>query len=104
MCPASQARLDLEFGSNPQNSVEGLEDFSHVWLVFLFHDNGMTWCPKAHVIPPRLNGSRKGVFATRSPHRPNPIGLSLVRLDSVQGRSLFLSGVDIVDGFDVLWF
>ena len=52
--------------------------------------------------PPRLNGSRKGVFATRSPHRPNPIGLSLVRLDAVRGRSLHLSGIDLVDGTPIL--
>ena len=102
VCPASQAKLDLEFGSNPHHGIEGMGDFSHVWLLWVFHDNGTFWTPRPHVLPPRLNGVKKGVFATRSPHRPNPIGLTLCRLDSVRGRTLFLSGIDLVDGTPIL--
>ena len=94
--PASKARLALEFGNNPQHAVDGLSEFSHVWLLFLFHDNGPPTPPRAKVRPPRLGGATKGVFATRAPHRPNPIGLSLCRLDRVEGHVLELSGVDLV--------
>jgi len=100
--PASRARIDLTFGSNPQHGADGLKDFSHVWIVFLFDGNGTNYIPRPHITPPRLNGVRKGVFATRSPHRPNPIGLSLCRLEEVKGRTLFLSGVDLVDGTPIL--
>jgi len=102
VCPESRARLDLMFGSNAHHATAGLEDFSHVWLLFLFDANGTNYTPRPSVCPPRLNGKSKGVFATRSPHRPCPIGLSLVRLDAVQGRSLLLSGVDLVDGTPIL--
>ena len=57
---------------------------------------------RAQVKPPRLGGATKGVFATRAPHRPNPIGLSLCRLDRVDGHVLELSGVDLVDGTPIL--
>lgn len=87
---------------NP-NIVRGLEDFSHIWIIWLFseavRDN---WSPT--VRPPRLGGNmRKGVFATRSPFRPNPIGLSSVRLESIEmdpklGPVLHVSGADLMDG------
>lgn len=102
VAPASKARLEIGFGNNPQHSVEGLSDFSHVWLLFLFHHNGPHTPPKAKVRPPRLGGATKGVFATRAPHRPNPIGLSLCKLDRVTGNVLELSGVDLVDGTPIL--
>ena len=54
--------------------------------MFLFHKNGPATFTKAKVKPPRLNGAKVGVFATRSPHRPNPIGLTLAKLDKVQGN------------------
>lgn len=83
--------------------VRGLEDFSHIWIIWLFseavRDN---WSPT--VRPPRLGGNmRKGVFATRSPFRPNPIGLSSVRLESIEmdpklGPVLHVSGADLMDG------
>lgn len=87
--------------TNPQHSVEGLEEFSHVWLLFHFHLNESK-SVKAKVRPPRLNGEKRGVFATRSPHRPNAIGLSLAKLDKVEGCTLHLSGLDIVDGTPIL--
>ena len=87
---------------NP-DAVRGLEDFSHIWLLWQFseavRDN---WSPT--VRPPRLGGNvRKGVFATRSPFRPNPIGLSSVKLEKVEidpkfGPILHVSGADLMDG------
>jgi tRNA-Thr(GGU) m(6)t(6)A37 methyltransferase TsaA len=86
--------------------VRGLEQFSHLWLVFLFHD-AMSEGWQRTVRPPRLGGRRRlGVFATRSPHRPNHIGLSAVSLLGVEcgggGVTLKLGGVDLLDGTPVL--
>jgi len=92
---------------NQPNCVRGLEDFSHLWVVFVFHEairDG--W--KATVRPPRLGGDKRiGVFASRSPFRPAPIGLSVVRLENVilgqHGKvQLEVSGLDLVDGTPVL--
>jgi len=93
---------------NP-DAFRGLEDFSHVWLIWEFSQAVREeWSPT--VRPPRLGGNKRmGVFATRSPFRPNPIGLSCVRLegmelDSELGPVLRVSGADLMDGtpiFDV---
>ena len=87
---------------NPE-AVRGLEEFSHIWLLWEFSEaNREDWSPT--VRPPRLGGNiRKGVFATRSPFRPNPIGLSSVKLDKVEidpqlGPVLHVSGADLMDG------
>ncbi len=84
-------------------AVRGLEDFSHIWLLWQFSEAVRdSWSPT--VRPPRLGGNvRKGVFATRSPFRPNPIGLSSVRLEKVEidpklGPVLHVSGADLMDG------
>lgn len=79
--------------------VRGIAAFSHLWLIWSFHCNeGAGWHPT--VRPPRLGGNtRVGVFATRSPFRPNGLGLSVVRLVSVEdGPVLRVSGADMVDG------
>lgn len=84
--------------SSPE-CVRGLTDFSHLWLIWGFHCNdGAAWHPT--VRPPRLGGNtRVGVFATRSPFRPNGLGLSVVKLISVEpGPVLRVSGADMVDG------
>lgn len=90
---------------NRADFVRGLEAFSHLWLVTVFHQSP-PWDGKATVRPPRLGGNeRLGVFATRSPNRPNPIGLSLVRLIEIQTEPelcLIVAGVDAVDGTPVL--
>jgi tRNA (Thr-GGU) A37 N-methylase len=79
-------------------ALEALDQYSHVWLVFVFHENtNGAATVKAKVTPPKL-GSRVGVFSTRSPHRPNAIGLTLARLDRVAGDTLHLAGADLVDG------
>lgn len=106
LAPAARATLELLPPYNQPEAVRGLEDFSHLWLIFVFHGiPGGYWQPT--VRPPRLGGNQRlGVFATRSPFRPNPIGLSAVRLEQVeinQGRViLHLGGVDLLDGTPVL--
>ncbi len=102
----ARARLKMFPPFDQMEAFKGLEDFSHIWIIFVFH-SGMrdTW--KATVRPPRLGGnSRTGVFSTRSCFRPNPIGLSAVRLDNIirekKETRLFLSGVDLMDGTPVL--
>lgn len=100
------AKLNLIAPYNRAEAVRGLEQFSHLWLIFLFHQNfGQGWQPT--VRPPRLGGNKRvGVFASRSPFRPNPIGLSAVELVGIQqtdaGSVLELRGVDLVDGTPVL--
>ena len=85
------------------DAVRGLEDFSHIWLVWQFSGAVRnTWSPT--VRPPRLGGNtRMGVFATRSPFRPNPLGLSSVRLEAIEHRPevgpvLIVRGADLMDG------
>ena len=87
---------------NP-DAVRGLEEFSHVWLIWQFSEAVReNWT--ATVRPPRLGGNKRmGVFATRSPFRPNPIGLSSVRLNSIEihpqlGPVLHVAGADLMDG------
>ena len=87
---------------NP-DAIRGLEDFSHLWLIWEFSEAKREgWSPT--VRPPRLGGNtRKGVFATRSPFRPNPIGLSSVKLEKIEmdpklGPILHVSGADLMDG------
>ncbi len=102
----AKAMLKLlpEFAS--ADAVRGLEDFSHVWVIFLFHATRQAgWHPT--VRPPRLGGNaRLGVFATRSMFRPNPIGLSVVTLERVEqsGKDVCLhfSGTDLLEGTPVL--
>lgn len=103
---ASAARASLVLCSpyNDPLSVRGLEDFSHIWLTFIFHLSPERWTPL--VRPPRLGGNTKmGVFATRSTHRPNRLGLSLVTLEHIDTRNgvcLTLSGADLADGTPVV--
>ena len=81
--------------------VRGLDSFSHVWLVTGFHKNP-AWAGAATVRPPRLGGNeRVGVFASRSPQRPNGLGLSLVRLLAIEPGVLRVAGIDCVDGTPV---
>lgn len=81
-----------------EKTIEDLLGFERVWLIFAFHLNE-GW--KSTVKPPR-GGPKRGVFATRSPHRPNSIGLSSVELVTIDGRTLHLRGVDLLDGTPVL--
>ncbi|XP_008571247.1 PREDICTED: nef-associated protein 1 isoform X2 [Galeopterus variegatus] len=103
VCSYSRAclRIRKNIFNNPEHSLMGLEQFSHVWILFVFHKNGHLSC-KAKVQPPRLNGAKTGVFSTRSPHRPNAIGLTLAKLDKVEGGAVHLSGIDMIHGTPVL--
>lgn len=107
LVPGARARLVFEPPFRNPESVRGLDGFSHLWLIWVFSQNVREgWSPT--VRPPRLGGNvRMGVFATRAPFRPNPIGLSAVRLERVEmhpreGPVLHLSGVDLVDGTPIL--
>ena len=98
-----QGRIVFEPDYRNAEAVRGLEEFSHIWLLWEFSEAVRdTWSPT--VRPPRLGGNvRKGVFATRSPFRPNPIGLSSVRLEKIEidpklGPVLHVSGADLMDG------
>lgn len=101
LVPSSRASLTVRREYQPQLSLKGLDGFSHVWLLTYFHLNtNKGFKSSAH--PPRLGGKTVGVFASRSPHRPSALGLTLARLDTVAGDTLHLSGVDLVDGTPVL--
>lgn len=93
--------IELCPGHDFEHALSDLEGWDRLWVIFCFHLNAPgVWRPK--VLPPRSAGKKRGVFATRSPHRPNPIGLSVVRLDAVDGLTLHIRDVDIVDGSPVL--
>jgi tRNA-Thr(GGU) m(6)t(6)A37 methyltransferase TsaA len=101
LVPSSWAILRLRPELNLAGALSGLEGFSHLWLIFVFHQNTNKGV-KTMVHPPRLEGQKMGVFATRSPHRFNPIGLSAVKLEKIEKGTLHLSGIDFVDGTPVL--
>lgn len=104
-----QGRVIFEPEYRNPDALRGLEGFSHLWLLWGFHKTTRdTWSPT--VRPPRLGGNQRlGVFATRSPFRPNPLGLSCVKLERVelqspQGPVLHVAGADLMDGtpiFDI---
>lgn len=104
LAPAARATLILTPPFDDPLSVRGLEAFSHLWLTFVFHRSPLRWTPT--VRPPRLGGNTKvGVFASRSTHRPNRLGLSLVELRSIEthrGVRLILSGCDLISGTPIL--
>lgn len=102
-----RSQVIFEEGFRDPNAVRGLETFSHIWLIWQFSESVRGgWSPM--VRPPRLGGNtRMGVFATRSPFRPNPIGLSCVRLEKIElhpalGPVLHVAGADLLDGTPIL--
>ncbi|CAO2841721.1 unnamed protein product [Amaranthus hypochondriacus] len=111
LVPLARACLMFDPVRVPLSSLEGLEEYSHVWIIYIFHlntDLDKLWLEpsrskiKAKVRVPRLKGGRKGVYATRTPHRPCPIGLTVAKVEAVQDHMILLSGVDLVDGTPVL--
>ncbi len=107
LATAAQGLLKLPDELRWRHAVRGLEGYSHVWLVVIFHANSsQSW--NALVRPPRLGGEKKtGVFSSRSPHRPNAIGLSAVELLEVRaeapgGAELVFAGIDLLDVTPVL--
>jgi len=102
LAPAARGVLELLPPFDQGDAVEGLEQVSHVWLLFLFHQ-ALEDKPRLKVRPPRLGGNKSmGVFATRATHRPNGIGQSVVRLEGVEPGRLLLSGIDLLDGTPVI--
>ena len=109
LAPSALSRIVFEPEYRNADALRGLEDFSHLWLIWEFSEaKREDWSPT--VRPPRLGGNtRMGVFATRSPFRPNPIGLSCVKLVEIQlhtedGPVLIVSGADLMNGtpiFDI---
>lgn len=103
ICGSSRAELCIQQSvfNNPEHALVGLEQYSHVWVIFVFHKNGHL-SAKAKVKPPRLNGQKVGVYSTRTPHRPNALGLTLAKLDKVVGDTIYLSDIDMIEGTPVL--
>lgn len=107
LVPQLQGTIVFEPDYRNPDALRGLESFSHLWLIFRFHRAEREgWSPT--VRPPRLGGNRRmGVFATRSPFRPNNLGLSCVKLEGVRrdeklGPVIRVSGADLVDGTPIL--
>lgn len=94
-----EARVELLTGYNFEHALEDLDSWEFIWVLFWFHQNA-GWRPK--VLPPRSTSGRKGVFATRAPHRPNPIGMSVVRLVRIEGLVIHVSDSDMLNGTPVL--
>ena len=102
LSPDTDARIELLPGHGYEDALDGLAAWEYVWVLFVFHRNveqKRGWKPK--VLPPRSD-EKRGVFATRSPHRPNPIGMSAVKLVRVEGLTLHVRGLDLLDGTPVL--
>lgn len=102
-----ESRIVFEPAYRNEDALRGLEGWSHLWLLWIFSESiRETWSPT--VLPPRLGGkTRMGVFATRSPFRPNPIGLSSVKLLGVdlhtpEGPVIRVAGADLMDGTPIL--
>ncbi len=95
----THGRIELLAGRDFEHALDDLAGWEYIWVIFHFHLN-KSWRPK--VLPPRSTSGRKGLFATRSPHRPNPLGLSAVRLERIEGLTLHLGNHDMLDGTPVL--
>lgn len=107
LVPDAKGILKINGHPDFQYALKRLEEFSHIWVVFVFHAHGGNkWKPT--IRPPRLGGKEKvGVLSSRSPHRPNPIGLSVVALEKIDykakgGPELHVNGVDLLDGTPIL--
>jgi tRNA (adenine37-N6)-methyltransferase len=96
--PKGDARAQIVLRRGMQNCLADLSGFERIWVLFVF-SYARGW--KAKVVPPR-DTVKRGVLATRSPHRPNPVGLSCVRLVEVRGRTVVVEGHDLLDGTPVL--
>jgi len=113
LAPSTRARLVLSSHISPF-AIEGLQEYSHLWVVFVFDENTNACSDKgksaqsrtfpAKVAPPQLHGKRVGLFSTRTPHRPNAIGLTVVKVISVdiQRRSILVGGIDLVHETPIL--
>ena len=106
---------------NAVDCIESLNEYEYLWIIFIFHQNTNSSRKlklellseqegskknlsnvKSKVKVPRLNSQKVGLFATRTPHRPNPIGLSVVKLHKIEGNRIYIGGLDLVDYTPVL--
>lgn len=102
LAPAALGQIELLAPVNNAQATDGLLEHTHIWLIFVFHQNRQI-SPKLKVRPPRLGGNQSvGVFATRSPYRPCALGQSLVKLDKIEHNHLYVSGIDLLDGTPIL--
>ena len=92
--------IELAAGKNFEAAVADLAGVERIWVIFLFDRNGGHWTPLT--APPVAPDRKISLFATRSPYRPNPVGLSCVELERVEGRKLFIRNFDLLDGTPVL--
>ena len=91
--------ITLNERCNFEQALHDLQEFDYIWVIFWFHKN-KNWKPK--VLPPHGERTKRGLFSTRSPHRPNPIGLSLCKLLDIKGRTIRIENPDMLDGTPVL--
>lgn len=101
LAPSVKSQIVFQPEYRDENMLRDIEQYSHIWLIWGFSKNNGEWSPT--VRPPRLGGNKRvGVFATRSPFRPNGLGLSCVKLESIEnssnGKVLVVSGADLADG------
>jgi tRNA-Thr(GGU) m(6)t(6)A37 methyltransferase TsaA len=107
LAPSVESEIVFLEDFRDENMIRDIEKFSHLWLIWGFSQNNGEWSPT--VRPPKLGGNKRtGVFATRSPYRPNSLGLTVVKLNEVknspEGKILVVSGADLIDGtpiFDI---
>lgn len=107
LVPAAKGRIRFDKQRIQHEHFSELAEFSHVWVLFIFHENTNTDTinaspPPAKIKPPRLHGKKVGTLSTRSPHRPNPIGLSWCEIVSVGPDWIEVRGLDLVHGTPVL--
>jgi tRNA (adenine37-N6)-methyltransferase len=95
---AREIKGEINLNNEYEDGLKDLEGFSHIILIYYLH------LSKGHLlrVKPFLDTEKRGIFATRAPKRPNPIGLSVVRLERIKGSKLYISDVDIVDGTPLL--
>jgi tRNA-Thr(GGU) m(6)t(6)A37 methyltransferase TsaA len=97
---SSQSRIEIFTKYQPELSLRSLEGFDYIWVIWHFSKNKDSF--KSMVTPPRAGGKKLGVFGTRSPHHPNNIGLSVVKLISIDPPFLTIEGADFVDGTPII--
>ena len=107
LVPEAKGILKMDPHPDFQHALKCLDQFTHIWVIFVFHAHGGNkWKPT--IRPPRLGGKAKvGVLSSRSPHRPNPIGLSVVEIEKIDllakgGPEIHVKGVDLLDGTPIL--
>jgi tRNA-Thr(GGU) m(6)t(6)A37 methyltransferase TsaA len=114
LVPSARAKIVINRFAQPESTLDGLENFSHIWVIAVFHQNTnlakvesedlSRSAVKTKIKPPRLNGAKVGIFSTRTPHRFNPIALSVCKIERIdlQKGEIYVSGLDLVDQTPVL--